>query len=462
MEEIEMNKHKPKLLINVILVFYTFTYLFTSISCSRFDETIKKETEVEQESKAEPSTEQKVSESTAKMQSEPIPEPTPKTPTIKPDRINVTFYGSTKNSRAFTWYTKKNSSSVVQLTDINAKDFSKAENYSGVTTSLKIGNTVKYIHRVIVSGLKSGVKYYYRLGDESKNIRSDVGSFTTSSDNEKTFSFIHITDSQGGYSQTANVLKHAFSSYPETEFIAHTGDVVDHSYWDEKEWSDFFNLCYPYFKNTTIAPAPGNHDYNIKYKNTNMFNEHFTLNVPKGSDTKMGSYYSFDYENAHFTVLNTNEWLISKKQKKWLIHDLSASKSKWRIVLMHKGIYTNGMHSKNKEILDLRKKLGPIFDSYGVDLVLQGHDHTYLRTEKIRAGKPVSANSKGVVYITARSSGVKFYNIKKVSGVYPAYTIAGTKPMFGRVVVENNSLTYNAYEINKNNKKLVDKVTLKK
>jgi hypothetical protein len=50
----------------------------------------------------------------------------------------------------------------------------------------------------------------------------------------------------------------------------------------------------------------------------------------------------------------------------------------------------------------------PLFDRYHVDLVLQGHDHAYLRTYPLHAGRRVATPAQGTVYLVS-VSGTKFY-----------------------------------------------------
>ena len=132
------------------------------------------------------------------------------------------------------------------------------------------------------------------------------------------------------------------------------------------------------------------------------FIEHFNINEALGSNTKTGAYYSYDYENTHFVMLNTNEDSkefnnFSKEQIEWMKEDIAKAKKRgitWIIATIHKGPYTTSNHATDSDIMGengVRTKIAPIFSELGVDLVLQGHDHGYARTKPINNGKAMES-----------------------------------------------------------------------
>lgn len=90
-----------------------------------------------------------------------------------------------------------------------------------------------------------------------------------------------------------------------------------------------------------------------------------------------GIYYSYNYQNTHFVILDTNdldsEGNLAETQTEWLEADLAeADKDEsitFIIVTMHKGPYTAGSHAFDSDVIALRKQLTPIFAVYGVNLV---------------------------------------------------------------------------------------------
>ncbi len=165
--------------------------------------------------------------------------------------------------------------------------------------------------------------------------------------------------------------------------------------------------------NTAFFPVPGNHEYYETAtgqvdKKINYFN---VISVPtKGelgglpSNTK--EYYSFNYGSIHFVALDSYGLDEGKyrlydpqsKQYQWLINDLEANKGKslWTIITFHHPPYTKRSHDSDGE-LDLvafREGLVPIFDKYKVDLVLNGHSHSYERSHLMKGhiGKSFTFN----------------------------------------------------------------------
>ena len=54
--------------------------------------------------------------------------------------------------------------------------------------------------------------------------------------------------------------------------------------------------------------------------------------------------------------------------------------TKWRIVTMP-GYLWIGLDHSDTDGMILRTQLTPVFDKYDIDVVLQGHDHTYSRSK---------------------------------------------------------------------------------
>jgi hypothetical protein len=87
----------------------------------------------------------------------------------------------------------------------------------------------------------------------------------------------------------------------------------------------------------------------------------------------------------------------------------------------------------------------PLYDKYHVDLVLQGHDHGYGRTHKLRAGKIVSDTEPGTIYAVS-VSGPKMYEVAPPAPTLFAKTLAGSQ-LFQVVSVSQARLLFQAYTI---------------
>jgi predicted phosphodiesterase len=138
--------------------------------------------------------------------------------------------------------------------------------------------------------------------------------------------------------------------------------------------------------------AIGNHD-NKSSSLLYQYMSHFSLSK---------EYYSFDYQNAHFVVLST-ELTNSSSQYDFVKSDLAKAASNsnidWIIVYMHKPMYTSlSFHTGESA---MRDKYHPLFDQYGVDLVLYGHNHAYERSYPMKYHQA----NPSIPIITNRSNG---------------------------------------------------------
>jgi predicted phosphodiesterase len=89
-------------------------------------------------------------------------------------------------------------------------------------------------------------------------------------------------------------------------------------------------------------------------------------------------YYTFNKGDVEFFVLDSN--YMDPPQLKWVEENLQKSKAKWKIAYFHHPLYSNGRtHGPD---LDLRTRLRPFFQAYGVNAVFSGHEHVY---ERVRA-----------------------------------------------------------------------------
>lgn len=415
----------------------------------------------------------------------------------KVSKVTITFTGDTETTKGFTWYTsycsKKSDIQVVEKTG-NIVDFANAMKFRGYTT-IPTNTKDEYMHKAEATGLKPGTKYMFRVGDEMLNLWSETGSFVTSSGKGK-FTFIDIADTQAKSEDeallSAKTLKKAVETLPEAEFMIHNGDIVDTGM-NELQWDWLLNNSSPTLLNITFAPVAGNHE-----EEKDAFIEHFNVKDVPGSDTRTGVYYSYNYKNAHFIMLNTNEDSkefnnFTKEQIEWMKKDAEAAKkkgAKWIIVTMHKGPYTTSNHATDADIMGengVRTKIVPILNQIGADLVFQGHDHIYARTKVIKDGKVVKTaevsetingitakykvNPNGTIYLIPSTAGPKvYYKNKKIdSSYYELFDKAeehsaakygadpkdSSRPVrsqiqnFCAVIIEENKLTVTSYEIDK-------------
>lgn len=315
-------------------------------------------------------------------------------------RLQTFAFGKdASKTMTFTWNTTNYTTSVVEIVE-EGKDFTPENilSFSGTVEKSKVGSD-GYIHRVIATDLTPDTKYQFRMGDPSLTY-SEVGSFKTSSISNGNVSFMHISDPQGtteaDYNSYGNLLTASTSNF-DYDFIALTGDIVNNSWKDHSpildQWEWALTKQFGILKDYPLITVAGNHEA-ANYD----FSSRFTYESVEQSK-ESGLFYSFVYEGVYFLCLNSNDSLpvepgsgLSEEQMDFIRSDLEAHKdAPWKIVLTHKGLFDSGGHASNMaegedyDIEYMRRDLAPLFNEYGVDLVLQGHDHLYSKSYPIKS-----------------------------------------------------------------------------
>jgi len=242
-----------------------------------------------------------------------------------------------------------------------------------------------YLHTAAIDGLdpKQVYEYCIRCGQaETKWLPLPV-------DDGGAFKMLIFPDSQSNdYSDWENLAQNAARQNPDAALFTNLGDLVDNGE-DHTQWNAWFEALHGIINRLPLAPVMGNHEtYNRQWKIRLPLAYRSEFVVPdNGSSIFSRYYYSFDYGDVHFCVLNT-QWdeteafqpgLLATQQQ-WLAKDMSQSKKKWKIVLLHKDVLTYGMRGHPERlpgISDAGRAFMPLFDTLGIDLVLSAHLHTY-------------------------------------------------------------------------------------
>lgn len=404
--------------------------------------------------------------------------------------MSCTIYKDGATGRGFSWVTQSTCGSDVQIVKTSQynKSFSKAKTYSG-TSSIYRG---RYTHHVAVTDLKAGTEYTYRVGDKEKNVWGETGTFVTDDRNSK-FSFITIADVQASnkesFETAYETVKAAYKKMSGADFLVNLGDYVNDN--NNEQWDLYFDTFKGINNKLTHVAVAGNHDGVMDGKITGdlrllTFKNTFCLDESKNQSLD-GVYYSFDYGNAHFAVLNTNDmYPMSQAQRNWLRNDMSASQAQWKIILCHRSLYSAGKNINKPDTLIMHQMLIPIIDELGIDVVFSGHDHMYLRTAPVKGDKKVDTkyisetyngkktkfalNPNGTVYALPSTAGTKRYTVNE-DAISPILSLAdkafSTRDMGGcfcTTQISGNKLIYKAYTVNdKTHKtKLVDEFAVKK
>lgn len=314
------------------------------------------------------------------------------TDAVDASNIRQVITADSTTSRTFMWqsdYAEENP--VVEYRQAGDDDSlmqlpasSDAFSDDGVTT---------YIHTAAVSDLKPGTAYEYRVGAGDK--RSDWQSFHTAQGHD--FKALIFPDSQSSdYSVWAATAQPAWQRNQDAQFFINMGDLVDNGQ-DHYQWNAWFDVVGDMIARIPVVPLLGNHEMYDKDWKVRMPEAYLHLFALPRIDMEkyQNQFYSFDYGDVHFVVLNTQsqeladfEPSLDEDEVAWFKEDMAKTTKKWKIVLMHKDPLQYGFANRpepREEGFSPEGRLWmPLFDQYGVDAVLSAHLHTYRDRGHIR------------------------------------------------------------------------------
>lgn len=167
-----------------------------------------------------------------------------------------------------------------------------------------------------------------------------------------------------------------------------------------KEEENAAYLAAEALKMVPVAPTIGNHDsLNADYA-YHFYNPKPTQN----GMTEAGGDYYYSYGDGLFIVLNTNNYNVAEHAATIKEAVESDPYATWRVVTIHQDIYGSGLDHSDTDGMILRTQFTPVFDSYDIDVVLQGHDHTYSRSKllygdgQVHSGYEFKLNEDGSDY----------------------------------------------------------------
>jgi len=292
-----------------------------------------------------------------------------------------------------------------------------------------------YLHAAI-SGLQPGQTYFYSVGHDGWDGGQVAGSFTTARPGRGPFRFTAFGDQGWSYDSvaTATLVR---SQNP--DFHLHAGDVsyaenggeglITDDY-DPRVWDSYFNLIEPAAGSIPWQVTVGNHEMEPWYSPDGYGGQYSRFDFPGETSPTPVPYYAFSYGNVGIIALDANDvsyeipanfGYSAGAQTTWLKNTLAA----WRtpgsgidfiVPYFHHCAYstcvTHGCEG------GVEQYWVPLFDQYEVDLVINGHNHIYERTDPLRGGVTTTAatigstvnSTQGTTYIVAGGAGKSLYS----------------------------------------------------
>jgi hypothetical protein len=383
-------------------------------------------------------------------------------PSKDPDRIILTFNGDPATSRAVTWRTDTNVTEAVAqiaMAGVNSQFAKSAVSTTAQTEVFDLGlyksnHSFKvHYHSVTFTDLQPDTLYAYRVGDGDDHW-SEWIQFRTAKTGYHPTQFVYFGDAQNDVlSHWSRVIRMAYQTAPNASFVVHAGDLINRAHKDQ-EWAEWYKAGGFIHSQWTAIPAVGNHEFRPIVDGdwdarelSIQWRPQFTLPIENDLDKELHeTVYTIDYQDVRMIVLNSNDKLES--QTAYLEQQLKSSTAKWNILTCHHSVFSP---AKGRNFQFARDHWKPLLDKYNVDLVLNGHDHTYARGHvPVRTADSKNSNDLRTVYVTS-VSGPKQYELDAkqmedyIKDGYQLDNSAEQTQFYQVITIENDKLTYIAY-----------------
>lgn len=313
-----------------------------------------------------------------------------------PRDVHASFRFDTATSLSFVWNTAPGTrASWVAFGKSPDKLDHFVEGVSFTFDTLAGDNTALpvRVHEAHACGLDPHTTYYYAVGGDGYFGKVYAAVTAPAIDPAAKFRFGVIGDSNNiVYPEFSTIASKMKTVAP--DFIAFTGDLV-HDGARQSQWDAWFAAAGDLFASSPIMPAHGNHEA--------MATGYFAQFALPGNE----EYYSFDYAQVHFVVLNDSPTDAAEfaTQAAFLDADLTAAKARatppvFIVAMHHRPAYSSANSTSNDQTW-----FCPLYDKHHVDLVLNGHEHSYESTKPVKAGVEAASQAEGTVYVVTGGAG---------------------------------------------------------
>jgi hypothetical protein len=280
------------------------------------------------------------------------------------------------------------------------------------------------IHEAHVCGLTPDTTYHYRVGGEGH--WSAVQRFKTAPAPGRTdydVNFVASGDSRDNTTIWAQVQTRVLAGMQPPDFQLFSGDAVLLGT-QQGAWRQWFEGAQPTMAVMPFVMAHGNHD-------VLAVNYLMQFAQPQADSVDQSElYFAFDYGPIHFVLLNDSPrdlaGSIAGTQLNWLRADLGRARANrvrvpWIIVLHHKPAFASSQHANESDTALVRNTWPPVFDEFGVDLVLNGHEHDFELSKEVDGRGQEVSGRRGTRYVVAAGAGAQLYTLAGAARPWSAY-----------------------------------------
>ncbi|WP_159023690.1 metallophosphoesterase [Formosa sp. L2A11] len=277
-------------------------------------------------------------------------------------------------------------------------------NYGTALASLNMTETdaeLKTEHEVSLSGLTPNTKYYYNVGSQtgvlSESVSGNMYVITAPKSGTDQFVRAWILGDPGTANAFQREVRDEYYNYVakdsvntgKTDMMLFLGDNAYNTGTDVEYQEAFFDVYSEMFKKSVAWSCLGNHDGYSADSDSQSGPYYDIFTFPKagesgGTASGTEAYYSFNYANIHFIILDSHHSNreVGAPMYKWAQNDIQNTTQDWIVTLFHHPAYSKGSHDSDYEdrLIDMRTNFMPMLEANGVDLILNGHSHSYERS----------------------------------------------------------------------------------
>ena len=359
-------------------------------------------------------------------------------------RVMLSWAGDPTTTMTITWVAQSEDATVRYSTDRTLTDAVEIAAIPAPNESAIDDDGVRVT--ATLTDLAPATTYWYTVGFGDDWTAATA--FRTAERDADAFSFLYFGDIQvksdaaAEFAAFGKLASDALTRNPTAAFALQGGDIVESGIRTE-QWAMFLNAATDAFSRVPFMPTNGNHESNFPSGKPELYLDTFTLprNGPEGFAEE---FYSFDYGDVHVLVLN--DWVFSGEQRltdaqqarldAWVAADLVRSAATWKIVLTHVPIYA--VHS-DRTSTKAREHWLPLFEKYGVSLMLVGHQHVYSRLRPLTGG--VTDYDDGIVQIMGNAGQKHYSSADETLAERTIYNV----PTYQVLSVDGDSLTVQTF-----------------
>ena len=335
----------------------------------------------------------------------------------------------TKDSARVAWTATAATAGIVRVGDSAMGPWTEVSATAETFATSRTEDSEDYVaFDATLTGLEPNRAYCYEVVVDGTVVASGLKLHTAWEGDARPVRILALGDSGNASPEQAG-LRDMFMTYEHDVFL-HLGDMAYGSGTYPEFEERVFDVYRDFMHAVPSFPTIGNHEY--KTNRAEPYLSVYYLFEQALRDDHHERYYSFDYGNVHFVSLDSNgemlvpiqidiDGIADDDMIDWLEDDLAASDAEWKIAFFHHPPFS--LYASRSDETGVINLILPALRNGGVDLILVGHDHHYMRSHPVRGDCPVPGGDGAIPFIIVGSGGTGLHEFEDPDDWYMA---AGT------------------------------------